>query len=358
MSMQRRQMRSFPRIGLGTVSIAALILLLGLGTGIAEADSLQSRSSLGVGTVSSGYGTGPGNGQYKIFLDVYSHKRYAAYADDGGHEEWWCRFADTSESQCGAKPPAGTTPFGCGGKSSAVFDDIAPFQYENFIIADGVNLNGDKLYLVDGPFPFYQRIFGVEGSLNACNNGNKWEWPSETYNAAFSIAGGLPPGFFRWTQRSIPLVRFEYVLYWNGQKLDHKVRAQWVESDSGVFDDHSEWAYFETGEMITKCLQGGAHGAMRSILPESQDFYWHLCSEDGVCEQSFSTVGSGGLHYNIATYYNVDCQWKAKTSQVSSCEDQCDDEYDSCLGWNPYPDDIERCDYEYDECIDECWRAW
>ena len=323
------------------------------------ADTLQNRLDIGVGSVASGHGSGPGTGRYKVFIDIDSHQRYAVYADDGGHEEWWCISPDTAESQCGQKPPPGTTPFACGKKSHVILDDgLFPFRHENFIIADGVTLTGDKLLRVSGPQPFYARIFNVDGSLNACDKPGKWEWPSESYGFYHTQLSGLSWDFFRRTERPIPIARFEYVQFWNGASLSHRQKAQWFESDSGVFDDDSEWAYFNVGDMITKCLQGGTDGVTRSILPKSQNFYWHLCSKDGTCDQAFTTTGVGGLHYNIALYYNVDCKWKAETQAVRDCEDQCELDEDACLGWNPHEDDVELCEAIHDECVHECWQQW
>lgn len=329
----------------------ALVLAVTLAP-VANAETSQPRTGIGVGSVSPGLGQGPGSGQYKVWLNIRSHKRFAAKADDGGHEEWLCSLPDattTNPNKCGVKPPETLWPFGCSGESGGL---SSSGWYNNFMIADGVALKKRLASIVSVTGPIQQlsmSIHSVTGSLNNCAGG-KWEWASEGYMDRYDL-----PSSLRWTTRDIPLVDFEYVVPWSGNPLQTVVRVSWTESDPGwgpfdPSDDDSEWAYFKIGDMLTKCLQGGTENLTRLVLPASSDFYWFLCSEAGGC--------SSPKHYKIKTYYRVDCKWRKKTAAVTACEQQCEDWQEECLGWNPYPEDIERCELEYEECLDDCYRAW
>jgi len=298
-----------------------------LATGTAFGDTLQSRSDIGIGWVPGGLGSGPGPGTYDVYLYVRTHKRFAVYADDGGHEEYYCRTPDLPASQCGWS-----------------------------VHVDGIKLREEKIENDSGLFAGTRFLYNIEGSLNSFEDRSKWEWPSEGWIDHYNL-----PSSVRWTHRNRTLASLKFRVNWNGTKISSRVRAKWFESDPGpwpfVADDHSEWAYFNTGDMITKCLQGGSEGQTRDLLSPNANYYWHLCSEDGICLESFVNEGLLGLHYNIATYYYVRCVWdRPAVCGNGSCESG--ETWSSCSLDCPraYTCGDGTCEWEWGETTLNCYQ--
>ncbi len=290
---------------------------------------LQSPNDIGIGPVEAGLGVGPGPGEYEVYLSVRSHWRYAPWVNDGGHEEWWCRIPDTAEEDCGMAPPAEGNSDLPGCSDHNTFFGNWEQTFGNFITADGVTVRIHRTSESGIP-PSRATFRTVQGSLDNCDSASKWEWPSEGYVNRFNL-----PFTVRRTQRDIQLANFTYRVNWDGTPIVAAVGAQWMESDGGLWNDFSDWAYFNTGKMLTKCLQTSAQGQAVDLSTPEQNFYWHLCSEDGTCQQSFENSGPGGLHYNIAVFYYVSCTWSLPSSCRYPC---CISDYDcpesSCVrGW-------------------------
>lgn len=233
----------------------------------------QSDSDIGIGYVSGGLGSGPGSGIYDVEIFIETHKRYGRTLHENGHDESFCTVANLPADRCGPQ-----------------FSDI-----------DGLKLKKKSVQSYSGKHPAGSTAYKIQGSLNS-ETGTKWEWPREA---------DLVSPSQRWAYRDTKLLTLYFDdVQWNGSKIASKVRVKWTESDPGRVDDDSEWAYFNAGDMLTKCLQGPV--GHREILPASNDYFWRLDSDGGVFGQ-----------YTIDVYYHVSCSlYGAGTPPPPSCDPQ------------------------------------